>query len=264
MGERTSYEHGAFSWVELATTDQDAAKSFYAELFGWEYDDNPVADGVVYSMAKLEGRYVGAINPQQAQERAMGVPPNWKSYITVDDVDAVSARVSELGGNLLAPPFDVMDVGRMSVLMDPTGAVVSLWQAKSHIGAGVVNVPGAFCWNELGTRDPKAAEDFYSALLGWTFEPSQEAVGPPYWMIRNGERWNAGMRLMGEETPAGVPSHWLVYFAVDSVKGAAERAAALEAQILVPRMDVGERGAFAALTDPQGAAFALFEGRLDP
>lgn len=263
MGERASYEHGTFSWVELATVDQDRAKWFYAELFGWEYEDNPVGDGIVYSMAKLEGRYVGAINPQQQQELDMGVPPHWNSYVTVDDVDAVAGRVADLGGNMLAPPFDVMEVGRMAVLMDPVGAVVSLWQAKTHIGAGVVNVPGAFCWNELATRDTQTAQDFYSALFGWSFEPSQEP-GPPYWMIRSRERWNGGLRLMGEEMPPGVPSHWLVYFAVDSVQAAAERAVGMGATILLPRTDIGERGAIAALDDPQGAGFALFEGQLEP
>src|SRR3954449_11188216 len=101
MGERTSYTHGTFSWVENATSDQDGAKAFYATLFGWDYDDSPVGDGIYYSMAKLNGTYVSAIAPQQQDERAMGVPPHWNSYITVDDVDAVSARVEPLGG---APP----------------------------------------------------------------------------------------------------------------------------------------------------------------
>src|SRR4051812_48157160 len=65
MGERTAYPHGTFSWVENATSDQDAAKAFYSEFFGWEYDDSPVGDGIYYSMAKLHNKYVAAIAPQQ-------------------------------------------------------------------------------------------------------------------------------------------------------------------------------------------------------
>ena len=263
MAERTSFEHGTFSWVELATTDQDSAKAFYSGLFGWDYDDSPVGDGVVYSMAKLGGRHAAAVAPQQQQELEMGIPPHWNSYVTVDDVDEVAGRVDEAGGNLLMPPFDVMDVGRMCAVADPSGAVFFLWQARSHIGAGVVNAPGAFCWNELATRDPKTAEDFYSALLGWEFEGSQESAGPPYWMIKNGGTYNGGMRLLGDETPAEVPPHWLVYFATDDLEGLTERVGAQGGQVLVPPTSVGERGSFSALADPQGAVFALFAGRLD-
>src|SRR3954470_21323361 len=200
MGERTSYTHGTFSWVDNATTDQGAAKSFYSTLFGWDYDDSPVGDSIYYSMAKLGESYVGAISPQQEDERAMGVPPHWNSYITVDDVDAVSARVEELGGTLHAPPFDVMDVGRMAALSDPTGAVAYLWQPKRHIGAGVVNEPGAFSWNEFGPRDPDVAEQFWADLLGWQFQRID--AGPvDYWAILNAGRSNGGVRGGGEATP---------------------------------------------------------------
>src|SRR3954462_2535215 len=153
MGNRTSYAHGTFSWVDNATTDQEGAKSFYSTLFGWDYDDTPVGEGIVYSLAKLCGDVVGAIGPQQQDEISQGIPPHWNNYISVDDVDAVSARVAELGGNLVAPPFDVMDVGRMSVVIDPTGGVLCLWEARTNIGASVVNEHGALCWNDLSTGD---------------------------------------------------------------------------------------------------------------
>lgn len=257
MGERTSYPHGTFSWVENATTDQEGAKGFYSELFGWEYDDSPVDDGIYYSMAKLGGKYVAAIAPQQPDERSIGVPPHWNSYITVDDVDAVSARVEELGGTLHAPPFDVMEVGRMSAMSDATGAVVYLWQAKQHIGAGLVNVPGAFCWNELATREPEKAQEFWSELLGWSYEQVSEA--PAYWSIRNGERTNGGLRMLGAELPPETPAHWVVYFAVDSIDAAAPKAGTT----LVPKTQAGGENSFAVFADPFGGVFALFEGHLD-
>ena len=262
MGERTSYPNGTFSWVENATTDQDGAKRFYTSLFGWEYDDSPVGDGIVYSMAKLRGSYVAAIAPQQAEEREMGIPPHWNSYVTVDDVDAVSARVEELGGTLHAPPFDVMEVGRMAVLSDPTGAVLFLWQARQHIGAGLVNAPGAFSWNELGTRDPYAAQTFYSSLLGWEFERMD--AGPiEYWTVGISGRQNGGMRRMGDETPPDVPPHWLVYFAVEDIEAATSVVADGGGQTIVPKTDAGPGNAFAVLSDPSGATFGLFQGHLD-
>ena len=56
MGERTSYPPGTFSWVDLQTDDLDRAKSFYSELLGWSYEDLPIGDGSVYSMAKVQGK----------------------------------------------------------------------------------------------------------------------------------------------------------------------------------------------------------------
>ena len=261
MGKRTSYPNGTFSWVENATTDQEGAKGFYADLFGWEYEDSPVGDGIYYSMAKLGGSYVAAIAPQQPDEQSMGVPPHWNSYITVDDVDAVSARVEELGGTLHAPPFDVMEVGRMSALSDPTGAVVYLWQPKQHIGAGLVNVQGAFCWNELATRDPERAQAFWSELLGWSYEQVSET--PAYWSIRHNGRSNGGMRMLGDELPAEVPAHWLVYFAADSIDATVEQATAAGAQTLEPKSQAGGANFYAVLTDPAGSVFGLAEGEMD-
>ena len=263
MAERTAYTNGTFSWVENATTDQDGAKSFYAHLFGWQYDDRPVGDGIVYSMAQLAGKNVAAISPQMQEERDQGVPPHWNNYIAVENVDAVTQKVGEVGGQVLAGPFDVMEAGRMSAFMDPTGAVAFLWQARSNIGADLVNVPGAFCWNELATRDVDAAERFYSQLLGWKFDRAGQTEGPPYWMIVNGERLNGGMRHMGDELPAGTPSHWLVYFAVEDVNGASDLASGAGGPVLLPKVEMGDSSAFAVLSDPVGAPFAVFEGRLD-
>src|SRR3954452_18821796 len=262
MGARTSYTHGTFSWVENATTDQERAKSFYGALFGWDYDDSPIGDGIYYSMAKLGESYVGAISPQQQDERPMGVPPHWNSYITVDDVDAASARVEELGGTLHAPPFDVMDVGRMSALSDPTGAVAYLWQAKRRVGADLVNTPGAFCWNELATRDPDTAQRFWSGLLGWDFDRI-DAAPIDIWTNRNGGRGNGSLRRMGDETPPDVPSHWLVYFGVDSIDAAAQAADQAGGATVLPKTSGGRRKSARALRDPLGAVFSVFEGQFD-
>lgn len=263
MGERTSYPHGTFSWVDNATTDQHGAKSFYATLFRWQYDDRPVGEGIVYSMAQLGGKDVAAITPQMQDERDQGVPPHWNSYITVEDVDAVTGKIEQLGGRVLAPAFEVMDVGRMSAFADPTGAVAYLWQPRRQIGAGLVNVPGAFCWNELATRDPETAERFYSRLFAWEFERAGPEYGPAYWMINNGSSQNGGMREIGDELPADTPAHWLVYFAVEDIEATSETAVQAGGQLLVPKDSAGDYGSLAVLRDPAGAAFALFEGHLD-
>src|SRR4029079_9942275 len=101
MGDRTSHDAGTISWTDLATTDQDAAKEFYAGLFGWEYDDQPIDENTPYSRAKLGGRSAAAISPQQSGEAEQGIPPHWNVYVTVADVDARSGQVGEPGGKVL-------------------------------------------------------------------------------------------------------------------------------------------------------------------
>jgi predicted enzyme related to lactoylglutathione lyase len=263
MGARTSYSHGTFSWIDNPTTEQEVAKGFYTALFGWDYDDVPIPGEMVYSLATLRDQVVGAIAPQMQDERELGVPPHWNSYISVDDVDAVAARVDDLGGHLHLEPFDVMDAGRMAPFSDPTGAVAYLWQGDRRRGADVVNEPGAFCWNELATRDPDAAMSFYSELLGWTLVDDPLAPGVPYWTIRNGERENGGVRVLGDELPLQTPAHWLVYFGVDDIASCAQQATRTGGTVAVPKTDAGAGNAFAVLVDPLGAAFGIFAGRFD-
>jgi predicted enzyme related to lactoylglutathione lyase len=257
MGKRTSHKPGTISWADLATTDQTAAKEFYAALFGWEYDDQPAGEGVTYSMAKLGGRSAAAISPQQADEASQGVPPHWNVYVTVEDVDASTEKVGEAGGRVLAGPFDVFDAGRMTVLADPVGAVLCLWQAGTSIGAEVVNEPGSLTWADTATTDAEAAQAFYESLFGWRFDQMSEE--PPYWVIWNGERTNGGMTV----PPPDVPANWFPYFAVEDVEAAMQAAQAAGGQPFVGPVDVPNGGRFALIQDPQGAAFAVFAGDFD-
>lgn len=260
MGERTSHSPGTFSWVDLSTTDPDAAKRFYGALFGWEFDDQPVGDGNVYTMCRLNGHDACALSAQMDQERSLGIPPHWNNYVTVADVDASAARVRELGGSVMMDPFDVLDAGRMSVVADPAGAVLNMWQPRGNIGATVVNVPGALTWNELATKDVDGAEEFLAGLFGWRFE---EMEGAPvrYAVIYNGDRSNGGVRAQSE-MEAGVPPNWIPYFAVESVDDSVASAGGLGGNVLVPATAV-PNGRFAAIADPQGAVFAIFEGDFD-
>src|SRR5258708_5606725 len=130
MAEFSSHEPGTFSWVELATTDQKAGVAFYRALFGWDVNDMPLGPGDVYSMFQMRGKEVAAAYTMQADERQMGVPPHWNLYITVASADDTTKKAEGLGAKVLAAPFDVMDVGRMAVLQDPSGAVFCIWEPK--------------------------------------------------------------------------------------------------------------------------------------
>lgn len=254
MGERTSHAPGTFSWADLSTSDPDAAKAFYTGLFGWETEDNPVPGDGVYTMASKGGKAVSAMSALQQE----GQPPAWNSYVTVDSADAAADAVTRNGGTVAMEAFDVMEVGRMAVVQDPTGAFLSLWEPRTSIGAERVNEPGALTLNQLNTSDPERAQEFYAAVFGWRFEAYEGDM--PYWGIYNGDRVNGGMMPLPGDAPA--PSHWLVYFGSDSVDDDAGRIGELGGQVIVEPMSV-PGGRILVAMDPQGAAFALLAGRFD-
>jgi uncharacterized protein len=251
MGTRTEYTPGTFSWVDLSTSDAAAAKSFYSDLFGWEFEDNEVPGGAIYSMCKLDGADVCAIAEQPE------VPPHWNSYVTVTDADEAVAKAKELGATVIEDAFDVMEVGRMGVFSDPTKAAICVWQPKQHFGAGVVNVPGALTWNELHTTDIDKASSFYGDLFGWTTEPMDTGDGA-YSIIKLGERSNGGIM----DAQPGEPPSWLPYFATDGLEGEISKVKDAGGQHFAGPIPLAA-GRIAVFADPQGAPFALWEGELD-
>jgi predicted enzyme related to lactoylglutathione lyase len=246
MAERTSYPPGTFSWAELATSDAGAAKGFYTQVLGWDFDDMPIPDGSVYSMALRAGKRVAAMYQTDEQ------PPHWNCYVTVSSADATTAAAREHGATVMADPFDVMDVGRMGVVADPAGAAIYVWEPRASIGAELVNTAGALTWNDLVTPDPAGAEAFYGAVFGWTFTEIPDAGG--YKVIRNGERSNGGI-MPRDDAPAG----WMPYFGHEDVDRLSGELAGLGARPLgdVVRMP---QGSILPLMDPQGAVFAVWTG----
>jgi predicted enzyme related to lactoylglutathione lyase len=253
MGERESYPPGTFCWADLGTTDADAAKAFYTGVFGWEAVDAPAGDAGTYTTFKLDGRDVAALYEMGEEERE-SLTPHWSSYVSVEDVDALAPRVLELGGEVLAHPFDVMQSGRMTALKDPTGATVHLWQPREQAGAGRDNAAGCMVWNELATPDPARARDFFGELLGWTLEPEESGYG----VIKNNGALNGGIRPPQD----GEPTHWLVYFTTEKCDEAIGKIREAGGSVIAGPMDTPV-GRVAAVRDPQGAAFALFEGEVD-
>jgi predicted enzyme related to lactoylglutathione lyase len=187
------------------------------------------------------------------------MPPMWNSYVTVLSADTAAQKAGELGAIVHAPPFDVMDAGRMAAIEDPQGAHFNVWEPKNNIGAGLVNAHGALSWNELATPDIDASSRFYSELFGWTVE-AFEGMGMPYSTIKTAAgSGNGGMR---PAMPPGSPPFWLVYFGTNDIDASLAKSAELGGKTLVEKMDIGV-GQLAVAQDPQGAVFALFAGELD-
>ena len=255
MGKRTRHEPGTFCWVDLSTSDADGAKAFYGELFGWEFEDNEIPGGGVYTMCHLQGDAVAAIVQQDEQ------PGHWNNYVSVMSADETAAKAKQLGANVFEEPFDVMEAGRMAVFADPSGAMLCVWQPREHIGARRVNDSSCLTWNELQTRNPETAAAFYTELFDWETETIEENGQPVYVTIKNAGSSNGGIMPMTEQH-GDAPPYWLTYFTVSSCDAAVAKVRELGSGVLAGPMNLGA-GRNAVVTDPQGAAFALFEGETD-
>ena len=258
MSERTSYKPGTPSWVDLGSPDPDAAVEFYGALFGWEVrrggrtPSRPVATG----WRRCAARRSAGMMPLMQE----GQPPAWTTYVSVEDADATAAAVSEAGGSVIVEPMDVLDVGRMAVFADPTGAVFGdLAAARLHAGSGLVNEPGAFTWNELNTRDPDAARAFYGSGLRLGAQRAGHGRDGHLHRVEAGRGLEVGgMMDMRGRVPDEVPAHWLTYFAVEDTDAAVEKVKELGGGVAFGPIDI-MAGRFAVVHDPHGATFAVIK-----
>jgi len=252
---------GAFCWIELATSDQLAAKAFYTSLFDWKSTDSPMGPNEYYTMFMLvdrdEGRNAAACYALQMDQLRLGIPPHWNLYVSVASADATTKRALECNGKVFCGPFDVATHGRMSTLADPTGAVFSIWEPKDQPGIGVERQHASFCRADLSTPDPTLAAQFYKDVFGWQMRAGQEN----YLHIANG---TGSDDYIGGIPPASMrqahePPHWQIYFQVDDCDAATAKAKQLGASVFAGPMTIEHVGRMAFLADPQGAVFSLFQ-----
>jgi len=273
MLERDRYLPGVPCWVDTSQPDPEAAVAFYGGLFGWDFQDAmPAGSAGKYFVARLRGGDVAAVGSQPEGGPPMAV---WNTYVWVVSADEAASKVLDAGGRVVMEPFDVTAAGRMAVFTDPEGAAFSVWQAREHRGAQIVNRPGSLNFNGLNTRDAAGAKSFYGSVFGW--ETLGLGGGAEMWRLPGYgdflEQSDPGLRKrmaesgapdgfedvvatlnpIAEEQP-DVPAHWSVTFAVDDADATAERAAELGGQVIVPPFDA-PWVRMAVIADPQGATF---------
>ena len=269
MPEVTSHAPGAPSWAELHTTDEIGALSFYSALFGWADDPQEITPGWRYHMQKLNGLEAASIYHQNEEELAQNppphwhnVPPHWHIYFTVNSADETTESVKQNGGSVVFGPMDIFEAGRMAMCQDPQGAFFAVWQPNQQIGCRVKDEPGAMIWNELMTTDRNAGIEFYVNALGMERGEVIETID--YAFLKAGGAGVAGVIQMTPEM-GEFPPHWAVYFSVDDADEAVAKAQSLGATVYVPATSIvpveGQPpiGRFAALGDPQGASFSVFQ-----
>jgi predicted enzyme related to lactoylglutathione lyase len=254
LPEATWYSQGAFCWAECSTTDFEGAKAFYTDVFGLDFEETPIPGGK-YGQFQKNGKDVAGLTPQQDQEREQAIPPHWNTYIAVEDAELAAKDAERLGGTIVAPAFDVLESGRMAVVLDPTGAAISFWQAKDHIGAQIYAEDGAITWWELMTPDPKRAAEFYTQLFGYGTQDYPVEKGSYFVLIHMDEQ------AAGITTPpqADTPAVWTPYFQVADADATFEKATRLGASAMLPVTEQEGVGRFSWITDPQGAAVAFIQ-----
>lgn len=180
-----------------------------------------------------------------------GDPPSWTTYFATEDAAATAARIREAGGTVVVEPMEIGPVGTMVIALDPQGNAFGLWQAGEHTGVQRFNEPGTLVWNEGAVQDAAGAQEFYTAVFGFRWDPME---GMEYATFRTGDRPLGGL---GPVQP-GLPTGWTVCFSVASADGAVSAVEDSGGKVLHPAED-SQFGRFAVLQDRWGAAFSVME-----
>ncbi|MEU6406619.1 VOC family protein [Streptomyces sp. NPDC046985] len=244
---------GTPCWADAMFGDVEAAKSFYGEVLGWTFGD-PSPEFGDYSEASVDGKAVAAVVPPMPGQEAAS---QWRLYFASPDAAATAARIREHGGEVLVEPTRIGDLGAMCVAREPSGAVFGVWEAGTHQGFQSTGTPGAYCWAEVYTREPGAADDFLSAVFGYHVQ-RMEDDRIDYRMFDLGSEPVLGRMRMTDDFPSEAPSHINVYFTVPDCDAAVAAATAHGGVLRHGPMD-SPFGRLAALTDPQGAVFTVID-----
>jgi uncharacterized protein len=242
-----------FVWYELMTPDVRAAEAFYQEVVGWKVDPSDPQ----YTLLKIGDAQVAGMMATPPELKAMGVPPAWSGYVSVDDVDAAEARILQLGGKVVRPGSDIPDVGRFAVVADPQGATFLLFKPARDDPPPMpaAEAPGTTGWHELRAADGPAVFDFYATLFGWTRGEGLDMGPLGVYQLFEIDGVPSGA-VMTRESGATPPS-WRYYFRVDAIDAAAQRIARLGGAVTMGPHQVPGGNWVLHGRDPQGALFAL-------
>jgi len=241
---------GRFVWRERTTPDAGIAREFYSELLGWTWEEVQSIDGLYWVAYADETRVGGLWRPPSGAS----MPVAWNSYLSVEDVDAITRRAQEMGWKVFRPPTEIPGIGRFSVIADFAGAAVLPYRnVGPDPSPGEVAPPGAFCWESLVTSDIPRALREYGTLFGWRCQSSPSGEVPIFAVddTRGGQVADVQRAQQG-------PPRWLTYVRVMDASLCSSRVEKLGGKVVVPRVDIPQ-GTISFIADPGGAMFGLFQ-----
>lgn len=251
MPTRDTAPKGAPCWIELSTSDPDAATAFYCELFGWT--------------AELTGpEYGGYVNLSKGGVRVAGCMPNdgrqnrndtWTIYLAAKDATATCAAARGAGGQVHLEAMPVMELGTMALVADPSGAAIGVWQPGTHQGFGLLDEVGSPAWFELLSKDYDRSVAFYVDVFGWDTEVMSDRPEFRYTTLGRGDDQLAGV-MDATVFPEEMPSHWSMYIRMEDTDATCARAAELGGTVVSPPHDT-PYGRLAVIADPDGANFKV-------
>ena len=243
-------------WFELLTNDASASTAFYEKVVGWKVKPPAPGDAMGYRMIDTGQGFVGGMMELTDAMRSGGASPTWLFYVGVNDVDATVKAVEAAGGKILAPPFDIADVGRMAMIADPQGIPLYVMRGSSdeasaafeRFGMGKCN------WNELATPDQGAANAFYAKVFGWKYpeKMSMGAEGDYVFVDVGATRIGATMPLT-----SGAPKGWMFYFRTPDIDAAAEKVKAAGGKVRAGPMEVPGGDRVIVASDVHGVPFGV-------
>ncbi|MFF8269916.1 VOC family protein [Streptomyces sp. NPDC016562] len=257
----TEFTEGAPCWVDAMFTDVEGAKAFYGDVLGWTFGEASTEYGN-YTQAYSDGKAVAAVVPPMPGADA---PSQWCLYFASPDAAATAEKVTSAGGEVLMGPMQVGAFGTMLIAKEPSGAVFGVWQPGEHKGFEKMGEAGSYAWAEVFTREPDKADDFLAKVFPYAaqqMDPGDdpETAGMDFKVFSLGGAGNVvlGRMKMGEEFPPQIPSYIQIYFGVPNCDEAVEKTKKHGGKLHFGPMD-SPFGRFAAVTDPQGAAFAVID-----
>ncbi|MEU8758737.1 VOC family protein [Streptomyces sp. NPDC048659] len=255
MASRTE---GTPVWTDAMFTDVEGAKAFYADVLGWTFGESASEFGN-YTQAYKNGKAVAAVVPPMPGQD--GEPQSaWCLYFASPDVETTAEKVKAAGGTLLMEPMQVGDFGSMALARDPAGVVFGLWQGGAHEGFELEGEPGSYAWAEVFTRDTGASDAFFGTVFDYGTKKIKDEHMDYRLFDVGAEPVLGRMEMSGEDFPPEIPSYIQIYFAVDNCDKAVEAAERAGGRKVFGPMD-SPFGRFAAIVDPQGAAFAVIDSK---
>jgi predicted enzyme related to lactoylglutathione lyase len=253
MPTRDSIPKSLPCWLDLGSSDTDKSAAFYGGLFGWTAE-SAGEDFGGYITFSLDGVQVAGC---MKNDGSMG-PDGWSTYLATDDIAKLAESATANGGQVVAEPMAVGDLGQMAFVTDPTGGFIGAWQPGEHKGFLVHNEPNAPGWFELHTRDFDGALAFYREVFGCDIDVVNDTPEFRYAVVMaNGLQW-AGIMDATAFLPDGVPAHWSVYIEVADADATVAKAQELGGSVVQPAEDT-PYGRLATLTDTTGASFKLVQ-----